>query len=309
MDTGERLAAYLADELGVEDRAELEAQLARDPQLRARLDAIARSDGVLASLPDVDPPPGFRARLDERLDRELAAGAGSGAVVGDALAARRARRSRALRPLLTAAAVAAVVAAVGVSAGALLRGAGDDAGPTTAAAPEAEFGAAADAGGPSISPVVTDNDYDDQELARLAVGVDVSAIVPPGLTAEEAQPLADLLQGQLLGGPAVAAQESRASGAGGGDELDAAARAGSADAGAVAEDVPAHERCLPQLLDDAPDPLVPVHVELARYRGESAVIYVFASPDPETGTYQRIEVWAVARADCHILSYAPYDRG
>lgn len=291
METGERLAAYLSGELPEDERAAIEVELAHDPTLRARLERLRRADRALAALPEVTPPEGFSDRLHTAVAEELAA--------TDRTAAQRsrARRGRPWRALGAAAAAAAVVAVVGVGAGMLLDGGGADQ-TSQMAAPGVEEHAA----GPQVVVTTTDNDYDDVELQRLAVGIDTSEVAPPGLEADEAAPLErELTSGLTDTKP-----------------FDTTAEHARRDAGAAAEDAPAPaagspapedvQRCLPQLLESASSPLVPVYVELARYRGEPAIVYAFAAEDPERGTYRRVEVWAVARSDCQVLSFAQYDR-
>lgn len=296
MEAGERLAAYLAGDLDADERAAIEAQLARDPALRQRLERIRHVDALLGGMEDVEPRPGFRERLDDRLRTEL------GGDVGDELADRRERRRRVWRPVAVAAAAAAIVGVVGVTAGVVLRGGGAaDRAETTAMAPQ-------DAG-PEIGPYDTTNDYTPQELQRLAVNVDLTEVLPSGLTRDEAQLLADRYQGQLIGPDDAQASGARTDDQAAEPESDAAAGL-TADTPMEmqATDAPAYQRCLPEVLAGSPDPLVPVYVELARFEGEPAVIYAFASPDPDTGTYRRIQVWAVAEADCHVFNYTSYDR-
>lgn len=55
----ERLSAYLDDELTSSEIAELEADLARDPALRAELDTLRSLQGFLRSSAPVAAPPGF----------------------------------------------------------------------------------------------------------------------------------------------------------------------------------------------------------------------------------------------------------
>jgi hypothetical protein len=144
----ERLAAYLAGELDADESAALAAAIARDPRLRAELDAMQRADAALGSLAPTDLPAGFDSRLRAALDTELAAilrpqgaeataseGSTSGATVGDGptshrwtdqLAARRARRARSWAPAFAGAAAAvAAIAVVGVGVGVLGGGGAD----------------------------------------------------------------------------------------------------------------------------------------------------------------------------------------
>jgi hypothetical protein len=143
---------------------------------------------------------------------------------------------------------------------------------------------------PRGTVIATDNDYGELELRRLTVNVDTQFIIHPDTVAEEAEPLADMLVGQLVRGVA----------------LRSAPDEDTAQAPLVDDPV---ARCLPDLVADSPTPLVPVFVELARFQGEEAVIFAFAAEEPQSGTYRRIEAWAVSRADCQVLGFAQYDRG
>ncbi|MDP9023470.1 MAG: zf-HC2 domain-containing protein [Actinomycetota bacterium] len=313
METGERLSAYLAGELDADERAAVEADLARDPALRDTLESIRRVQRALDSMGEVTPPPGF----DDHLREVVAAEVARQRTHDDELADARRRRAP-WRTLGVAAAAASLIVVVGVGAGWLLRGGAGRA--PDQAAPAAE-------GRPGLDvPVIeTRNDYSDLELQRLAVNVDIRTVIPPGLGPDEAATYADRLQAQLAGAADMRAEslsaKDRANAAAGRDDdriNDGAVReqaqsqgALSADdllrqrVGAAADDV---RRCLPEILQSARTPVVPVYVEVARYRGEPAIVYAFAAEDPNAGTYRRVEVWAVARSDCQVLSFSQYDR-
>ncbi len=318
MITGEQLSAYVADELDAEEREAVEAALDRDPDLRAQLQRLRDADETLGALPPVTPPSGFSERLHGALDRELQE-ADAGAT--DELATRRERRFEAFRPLAVAAAAAAVIALFGVAGVWLLQGGGGDSGLETAGAPlEAGDRAAA----PGVTVVETDNDFDEQELRRLAVNVEISELVPRGLRAPAASPLAEELQGELFmrstTGDSTAAQDAVEPqpegdgahvGGGGGEGGEGSSFGAATSEGLTSDDKSTTDvvsRCLPTVLEDARSALIPVYVELARFDGEPAVIYTLVSEDPESGTYRRVEVWALARSDCQVLSFAQYDR-
>jgi anti-sigma factor RsiW len=59
----ERLAAYVAGELDADERAEIEARLARDPAARAELDRLQATERALGQLRPASPPAGFEERL------------------------------------------------------------------------------------------------------------------------------------------------------------------------------------------------------------------------------------------------------
>lgn len=67
----ERLAAYLDGALSPEDRATVEAQLARSEELRRELESLKALSATLKSLPREKLPPGFFARLEARRHRAL----------------------------------------------------------------------------------------------------------------------------------------------------------------------------------------------------------------------------------------------
>lgn len=67
----ERLAAYLDGALSPEDRATVEAQLARSEDLRRELESLKALSASLKSLPREKLPPGFIARLEARRHRGL----------------------------------------------------------------------------------------------------------------------------------------------------------------------------------------------------------------------------------------------
>lgn len=57
------LSAYLDDELGASERAEVERRLAESPEWRGILDEVRATREALRSLPELDGPPEFWARV------------------------------------------------------------------------------------------------------------------------------------------------------------------------------------------------------------------------------------------------------
>lgn len=154
-DEGELLAAYLAAETDDLTSARIERLLLDDPQVADRLDALARTRQRLQRLDDVQPPPGFRERLDIRLRAERAAQTdGGGHAAGE-----RDRRVRSFdRRRFASFAAAAVLVLVAVIGGASLLSVGgsveqsaetaaDSAAEAPADAPAAEPFAEPDSGG------------------------------------------------------------------------------------------------------------------------------------------------------------------
>lgn len=100
----ERLSALLDGELSPAEVAALRAEIARSPELAARLEALAAVDVGLRALPGRGVPPGLRARVAEELRTPATHARGPSA-------ARRAPFRRARR-WLAAAALAAAAAAL-----------------------------------------------------------------------------------------------------------------------------------------------------------------------------------------------------
>lgn len=297
-----QLSAYLAGDLSPEEEAAVAAALERDPRLRERLERLERLDAVLTEMPEPEPSPAFSRRLRAAVDDELDSQTSrqmlgrTGVAASDEVARDRWSPWRSLG---VAAAAAAAVLVVGVGAGVLLRSGGDT-GPTADTAADQAYT-------PQVPVATTDNDYDDVQLQRLAVNVDTQFIVPPDLTAADAAELQSRLVAQLRAGDDATATFSRE-----GDEADSAEEAAAPEAPAAGGPDPTGDdasRCLDPILAETDVPAVPVYVEFAAYQDEPAVIYTLATEDPETGNYDRIEVWAMSRRDCHTLQFTQYDRG
>ena len=114
-DEGELLAAYLAAETDDLTSARIERRLVEDAQVSARLDALARTRQRLQRLEQVQPPPGFRARLDARLRAERATPPAQAVRAGARASSVRRERSRRFAPLATAAALVLVAVLGGVA--------------------------------------------------------------------------------------------------------------------------------------------------------------------------------------------------
>ena len=332
MDTGERLAAYLSGDLDPDERTALEAELAGDAALRARLERIRAADEALGALPEVELPDGFEDRLQQRLAPEL------DAVLGDELAARRARRT--VPRWLPAVAGAAAALAVVVAGGVALVGvggsdmAGDSAEDNAAGAElleeQAADGDMGDSGGastmqaPSAGPVVTDRGrtFTSEDLATLADDPDVRVARDTALVEQVPEEAARLYAAALAGEELTQdldvlsrEQTDTATEAEGGDAAaggEAETRAETDEAapvptGAVAvaegpgvdqEDRDAVAACLPVLYDDAAAPVVPLYAELAEAEdGTDVIVYVALAPDAD-GAWRRTEVWMVTRDGC-----------
>lgn len=197
---------------------------------------------------------------------------------------RHSARYRALRQVGLAAAAAVAIALVGVSAGVLLRRGQL---PHTTRLP-AETS-------PTVTLVHTSNDFDERELRRLSVNLDIGQVVPPGMTSKLATPLGQQLAAQLGVRP-VSTNSAP----------DASSPASAAGVDPATEE--AVGSCLPGLLEGATSPRVPVYVEIARFAGEPAIVYALVTEDPSSGTYERVEVWAVAHSDCRVLAFTQQDR-
>lgn len=303
MDTGERLAALLSGDLDTDETAALEADLARDPALRARLERIRAADEALAALAaeDVALPDGFHDRLQDRLAPEL------DAVLGDELAARRARRALpAWLPAVGAAAALAAVIGIGVVSLDVGDGddaatvAGDDALRTMSAdsAPGMPEAAELNGDGAAITgPTVVDDGrvLDENTLAALADDPRVrDAIAAMDLEGDPAARSDDYAA--AFGAPSA------------GETTDAAAGTAATtplvvQGDVTAEDLEAVAACIEVLFEDAPEPVVPLYAELGTAEdGTPVIAYVAIAPDAD-GTYERVEVWLVARDTCDLLRF------
>jgi negative regulator of sigma E activity len=326
VDDGERLAAYLAGELDADDARALEAALARDPALRARLESIRATDDLLASLPPVEPPAGFadrlRAAVATELDRQL--GAEDRVAAGDALAARRAVARATPRPAPRRswwpqlAAAAAVLAIGGIGLGVMsggLGGADEDTAPAAdgdaAGTAATEFGTAtADRDGTGPVVVARGRTFDAASLPEVADDPALQAVLDQRLGRVEADAAAE--EGaRLFAGDDAEDPEDTGGAAESADEAPGpAAPAPQAlrTTGPVApEDLEAVRRCLPGLLDAQPA-VIPVYAELATFEGQDAIVYGLVGNDPEEDTYRRVELWVVGRGDCQVIHLAQVDR-
>lgn len=313
METGERLAAYLAGELDVDATRALEAELARDERLRARLASIRATDEALAALPPVEPPADFSARLRDtiaaELDRQLPAD-------GDELGTRRSRKARggtaATRSWWPQVAVAAAVLAVaGIGLSQLGQGGGDSGEEAALEATDttAEMAPMEAAAGPTV--VAAGRSFDTESLRELADDSRFDELVDQGLAGTEAERAAGdfdaAIQGDAPtdGGEMGAAEDAR--------QTEAAAESAPADIGlrtvgdVSEEDLEAVRTCLPSLLE-AQTAVIPVYAELVTFEGQDAIVYGLVGNDPAAETYSRVELWVVGRGDCHPLHFTQVDR-
>lgn len=305
MDTGERLAAYLAGDLDTERARALEAELAGDPSLRARLARMRRLEEQLGAMPSVEPPAEFSDRLASALREELR----QRPLPGDELGARRERRRRATSWLPAAAAAAAVVAVVvGVSTG--LPGGGEDSGDeggmTTMEAPGDAGGE--DAARSADGPVVVDQgrSYDSESIQALAADDRFAGILDQRLSGAPASEVAQEYRQQLgatSDGQATGGRDTAA------DSADAPDEAAEEAATTAEEDdgFAAVGRCLDQLLVGE-EALIPVYAELATFEGEDAIVYGIVSRERDGESFTRMEIWVVERGTCEVLFFTQEDR-
>jgi hypothetical protein len=321
----ERLAAYLDGDLDAAEAAALEAALARDPALRARLDAMRHADEALAALPAATPPPGYEARLRQAVDAELAVQLATDTpspAASDELAARRARRSW-VPAFAGAAAGVALLAAVGIAVTGLGRGDDADTAAMDADTDEAGDGAlmmesleadeAAPLPGPGQAPtvVVGDRELDDDEVDALLDALELQAVVGRDLDLEAGAAVARDWRASLraLVGDAVPGPPSA-------DDVeddtvaDAAPRAEGA-AGPVrflAEDevddetLAAATVCIDEVA--AGTDAIVAYAELARLDGRPAVLVGLVTPDPATERFRRPEAWLVELDGCQVRRFA-----
>ncbi len=343
MEHAERLADYLAGELDADEQAALEAQLVRDPALRAQLEAIRRADASLSHLDSPAPSAGFDARLDARLSEELASifasdettretalAAGESPASEhpppDELAARRARREPP-RWVLAASGVAAALVLVAGGGLVLSQILSQDDQPTADGTLQT-FGAESDvdefaddaeipaeAAGPSGPQVIsTDRELDDDTAAML---VDEDApldLAEASLDAADADRVrADYLDVFGVLPPTAEdeafeeSDEGDAPDADSADDLDAERRLDDhrldVTGDVSADDLADVTRCLNVLLEDSPA-AVPVYAELASRDGEPVVAYGLVTRDPGTDTFSRRELWILSRDTCEVRYFA-----
>jgi hypothetical protein len=285
----ERLSAYLADELDAAARAAVDVELARDPGLRAQLDAMRRADRVLAGARGPRPPSGFddrlRTAIDAELDRLIGDGdrASESSPAGDAgtdtrrpWGARLGERFRWAPALAGAAAGVVLLAGVGlvvsdrfstdglddeVAADMTLESADDPA--SSLALPEGAERAV------GAGPIVVD-------AGRVLTDADVDLLLDLPELFAVADEWLDLPTG--------------------------AARADAYRTEITAAD-PTITRCLAEVLD-AEDPPIPVYAELATHDGAPVVAYGLVTLDPASGAYARREVWLLEIDGCHVRRFA-----
>jgi anti-sigma factor RsiW len=232
VDETERLTSYLDGGLAADERRALEADLAGDSALRARLQALRAADGALGRLAAAELPDGARQRLDARLEgvleevlaadraaptpvstmAEVASDAPTTieatGIVPDQLAARR--RWRALPALTGVAAGLALLAGgvIGLGQTGLLSGSDDqvaadgvESDMSTEEALESAPQDALDAAALPDVPVVIDEGRTTtaDDLDELLTNPDLQLLAGRSLSAEEGELLAVQLQQQLLG--------------------------------------------------------------------------------------------------------------
>lgn len=299
MDRAVRLADYLAGELDPDEHAALEAELGRDPALRADLQAMRAADDHLATIPPTHPPAGFEERLDAAISDDLAAALdhrrGTTASATDELATRRARTAAApglprwVTAVSGAAAAIVVLAGAGIVFTSVLGGTNDrdDAlqTPSLDTAEQEAFEADdmaddAVADGPLL--VGGDRSIDDRDIEALLEDPDAFGIAARDLEVSAARDLAPSFAQALGAGPV---------------DNDTARLRGDADLSAA--DRVQVGACLELLLADAPD-VIPTYAELVVFDGDDAIVFGLVTEDPESGRFTRREAWIVDRTTCEV---------
>lgn len=309
MDATDRLAAYLAGELTAAERHALEAELARDDALRARLTAMQRADTALARVAAPDPPAGFDERLHRAVDIELARLLDTSSTPSRGPATGRLRHDRPERPpratvtplrgwapaLAGVAAAVAAVAGIGLAvtnlapADDVMMMAGDveraddpvaeRSAPDAALAPPGILGAV-DSPGPLIVDVgrsIDDHDLilllEQPDLANLAwqlhEDIDVASTAERWTAILRAEIAASLHDAEGESAPATAPDAGPADGA----VLEPGPlRVTTSSPSAMAiDDLTAIDRCLREL---PAEPAIPVYIELATNGADRDVIVV-----------------------------------
>jgi hypothetical protein len=315
-DDGELLAAYLACDLDDVEVASVEARLAAEPALRARLDATAEVLFALRAPDAVEPPDGYAERLVMALDAARA----EDPEAAPSLEAARRRRARRGGAWVAWSGIAATVLAAAVLGGIGLTGgfggqasedmvaldAADDADDSTFAAEQAapDSGERSTALGAPPEPAAGDTmdepteehfgmgGPDDLELARPSapvildqqeVLVDEAAVVDRYAHGDEVSPRG------YLGEPLEFARD-----------LAAAFHVALQRAGPFASSGDRPAACLdvPTVATDVP--VVPVRVETVVYGDTPGIAYVVLTASQGADVLDRAEVWIVDPATCAI---------
>lgn len=316
------LSAYLADDLDDGKAAALEARLAGDPELAARLDRLAVMLVELRGSDEVAPPAGFDARLARRLQAEREhdpkqAGEMAQprpAAVSDLGQARRRRAATQRRWLLGGTAAAAVVAVALVSGlavqqlGVGVGGGGESAG--GAAAEQEAAGGPTSRGDERDRGLAQGDGGSGQEQEPASQSTEAGAAqsesgTAPGVPARGDRPVV-LDRAVVL--PDEAAVRARYRDLPEAERLldvsvpqaRAATRSAAAflrRAAPLADGVTPGD-CLPLLPQGGAAPSVPVRVETVVYRGQPALAYVLVEATDDARTPGRVRVQILHPDDC-----------
>ncbi len=341
MDETERLTSYLDGELAADERRALEAELAGDHVLRARLAGLRAADEALRGLAATELPPGARQRLDDRLagvlDEVLSTTSSDTTVQrlptgGEPVTAAEAeaaptpatvtdtghdeltqRRRRRVVPAVTGVAAGLVLLAGGlVGLGQLGLGSDEvDTAERADALLSADDAAELEAlpAGPELearAPIVVDDGraISSADLAALLASPELAAVAAQALPREDGAAVAARFQQLLLGAVAPATPESMA------DDVEDDEVAPSAGPEVVTRDgrvlgpadVADLQACLTALLE-GDEQAIPIRIELLELDGVPAVSVGLVTPDPRSGAYTRVEVWTLERASCQVLRF------
>lgn len=320
VDDLERLSSYLDGELDTDERAALEAALAGGPDLRSKLERLARVDHSLAAeLPPATLPEGARQRLDAAmaatLEEVLTPGhaapdpdadapvapttAEASGRRSDELAARRRPRQRVVVTAGAGVAAGLVLVAGGIVGSTLLdRDAGGTADEVATLQADQLDGldglegadAEADTARPGDEaslagglPVVIDEGRtgSDLDIEALLDDPQLRQLARQDLGTDQGASLAAQVQDQILGGGPLVTRA--------GVELD--------------EEVGASlRRCLVALLDQG-EQAVPVALELLDPEQGRAAMFGLLTLDPGTGAFNRLEAWTLDLDSCQVLRF------
>lgn len=315
-DDGELLSAYLDGELDREAAEELEARLADDPGLAARLEETREVVEALAGL-RAAPPPGYEERLRQRLQAERATPS------LESVRAERARRRR-WTPL---AAVAGVLLVALVGGTAVLGAMGHLGGAGSESAQLA-------AGGDDQAPAADDADEQAELFAEEAEeerpllegetdGADDSMDAGEGIDDAEAEPAPAAGEPSLVDAGTVVDSEAEArahlasstapSGVLG-LALEPAAEVAPAFRVAIQRAEPfasgvRPDHCLDEVLAGARGPAVPVEVEALTFLDAEALAYVVVSAADGSDRLDRVEGWVVEPEGCATRMFSDVTPG
>ncbi len=286
MESADRLARHLAGELSPTEAAAVEALLARDPALSADLQAMRRADDALADLSSIAPPDGFDQRLRTAVDRELERALRPGQVV------ELAPRGRRTWTVPLAAAAAAVIGIAGIGILIDQRSAPDEdiMALTVPDAADAQPESAEPETGALLADPESDGTTEAFRAGELPAEPTV-LVTNRDLTVEDLEAVLHSWELASVAGAALPDDDARALASDWRALLETGARPST--------DV---VTCLDTLGDDA---ALPVTVEVARFDGQSVLVFGLVVSDATGTAHTEPRVVVVTTDGCTVLATLP----